>query len=410
MSPSARIFAITWVAYAGYYFCRKNFTVLMPFLQEMGHTKDQLANDIFVYSLLYSIGQFSLGVAADKFGARLTVTVGMIVSALSSVAMTWFHSPTDILMLQAVNGIAQACGWSGLLKIMTAWYPPANRGVVMGWWSTNYALGAFVATAFATFAATGPWMVSLGWQRGAWMPAVVLASLALLFCLIVRNAPPGYVDSAPAKPVAQKVPLLEVAANPEIQRIAAAYFCMKLLRYSFLFWLPLYLTERLQFAKSDAGYATSLYELFGFLGVVACGYVSEKIFQSRRFPVGSGALFLLAPMYLLPLCVPLTGNWIVLPAIALIGMLTLGPDTLMAGAAVQDSCRASIAASGAGFVNGVGSVGQLLSPYVVAFVVQRFGWDPLFVLFLLLAVAGGLVLATRWTFAPEGLREPIPAN
>jgi sugar phosphate permease len=50
----------------------------------------------------------------------------------------------------------------------------------------------------------------------------------------------------------------------------------------------------------------------------------------------------------------------------------------------------------AAYVNGVGSVGQMLSPFIVSGFVQRFGWDSLFNLFVICAVIAGALLALRW--------------
>lgn len=392
-----RIFATTWMAYAGFYLCRKNFSVLMPLLQQnLGISKDNLAHAVFFYSLMYAVGQFIMGTLSDRFGPRRVVSAGMFVAASTSIGMAFFTDTPSLIVLQAINGLAQACGWSGLLKVMFAWFDAQSRGVVMAWWSTNYALGGFLATNFATFAATSAMFWSAGWQRGAWLPGVLLAVLGLVFVTLVREGP---IEQAPAAPKAKLglANLLLVAADPTFRIIAGAYFCLKLTRYSFLFWLPLYLTERLQFQPSEAGYSASLYELGGFAGVVAAGYVSDRLFSSRRFPVGALFMMVLAAACLLPILAASVGNWLVLPSIALIGFLTMGPDTLMGGAAVQDSATRETAATAAGFVNGTGSIGQFLSGYILAFVVQRYGWDTLFVFFAVLSLAGGLLLCLRWT-------------
>ena len=59
-----RIFAVTWLTYAGFYLCRKNFAVAMPILAEkLGSTTLDFATVIFIYSLFYAIGQFANAVA-----------------------------------------------------------------------------------------------------------------------------------------------------------------------------------------------------------------------------------------------------------------------------------------------------------------------------------------------------------
>src|SRR4029453_2573995 len=83
-----RIFAVTWLAYAGFYLCRKNLSVTMPLIaKEMQFTPLQLANVVFGYSLLYAVGQFGFGLIADRFGSRITVTIGLLLSVLANVLM-----------------------------------------------------------------------------------------------------------------------------------------------------------------------------------------------------------------------------------------------------------------------------------------------------------------------------------
>ena len=65
-----RIFAVTWLSYAGFYICRKNFSVVMPILtDEFGFTKTDLALILTGYSLIYMLGQIVNGLLCDRFGA-----------------------------------------------------------------------------------------------------------------------------------------------------------------------------------------------------------------------------------------------------------------------------------------------------------------------------------------------------
>ena len=81
--------------------------------------------------------------------------------------------------------------------------------------------------------------------------------------------------------------------------------------------------------------------------------------------------------------------------------MTYGPDTLMSGAAAQDVGSQEGAGTAAGFIDGVGSMGQLFSPYIVALVAERFGWDALFYLFVIFSVIGGGLLAIKWNYNPH---------
>jgi len=57
-----RTFGITWIAYAGFYLCRKNLSVVLPLLNNVSGLRSiDLANIVFGYSLLYAVGQFGCG-------------------------------------------------------------------------------------------------------------------------------------------------------------------------------------------------------------------------------------------------------------------------------------------------------------------------------------------------------------
>ncbi len=383
VSVFIRIFGLTWLMYCGFYLCRKNFSVLMPFLKsERGYSSESLAHVLFFYSVAYAIGQFVMGHLADRLGARLVVTVGALGSALASALAI---SPFPLVATQGANGLLQAAGWPGVLKMSREWFPATNRGIIMAWWGTHLVAGGFLATNLAALSASG------GWERAAWFPSIVLAVIALAFGAFSRNqlpvqsATPGVPQARPPLPL-----------TPALIAIATMYFFVKMTRYSFLFWLPLYLTERLQYSPVNAGYASSIFEVIGFLGVLAAGYASEHATAGRRFPVGAvmmAGLAILCAFY--PWISRFGVGWNLL-GIALIGGFTFGPDTLMAGSGTQEAVPPEAVARAAGFVNGVGSVGQVLSPYFVALISTRFGWDALFYSLSVASVLGAIALSTQW--------------
>lgn len=377
-----RTFVLTWLIYCAYYLCRKNFSVLMPFLKaEQGYSAEALAHVLFLYSLAYAGGQLLMGSLSDRWGARVVVTAGACISAGCS-ALTGTLFP--LTLAQGVNGLAQAGGWPGVLKLTREWFPSGNRAVVMAWWGTHLVVGGFIATNLAA------WLTQEDWRRAAWVPSILLLIVATAFALGARDQTVNHQDATAATP---RGPLV---LNPALIAIAAMYFCVKMARYSFLFWLPLYMTERLRYSPQQAGYSSSIFEAAGFGGALAAGYLSERAVRGSRFAVGTVMMLLLG---LLCVIYPIMSTWSAganLVGIALIGACTFGPDTLMAGPATQESAPRGATARAAGFVNGVGSVGQVVSPYLVAFVSSKLGWDALFWMLGAVALAGSAALSTQW--------------
>jgi OPA family sugar phosphate sensor protein UhpC-like MFS transporter len=404
-----RIFLAAWILYAAYYFCRKNFSVVMPMMARASNYNNfDLAHAVFVFSLAYAVGQFAAGTLADRFGGRMVASAGGFLSAACTAAMAFTSSYQTLLLLQIGNGLGQGCGWSSCLKVLGSWFAIRERGTVMAWWGTCYVLGGFLATVFATFAATQVFLApSLGWRRGFLFPAVVLAVAALWFALFIRNSPAD--ASLPAADSSNSSPRDSrwwvAASNPEVWILAAMYFFLKITRYSLLFWLPLYLVQRMQYSESAAGYTSSLFELIGFSGTLIAGYISDRLLMGRRYPVGATMLLLLCGVLLMHPVVAQLGPLAMACSISLLGVLIYGPDLLMAGPASIDAVCPSHAARAAGIVNGVGSLGQLVSAYVVAVIVTRYGWDQLFTFFLFCSAAAAGLLTLRWNKCSD---QPLP--
>ena len=421
-----RIFGLTWLAYAGFYFCRKNFSVAMPILtKDLGTTKEEFAIAITAYSLMYMLGQFLNGYMSDRKGPRLIVSIGMILSVLANFLMGWAGTIASFAFLMGLNGLGQSAGWSGTVKNMTPWFYHKERGRVMSFWTTNYVIGGIAATAFATYWATHQTLfVNLEWKRAFWAPAFVLIIILTIYSVFTRNNPSDaglriITDntsdkekeqlSANAKKEAQK----KVISTPAVWAAAGIYFFVKFTRYAFLFWLPLYLSEALHYSNQLAGYSSIAYEAVGFIGVIAAGFISDKLFSARRFPISAIMLLGLSVTLALQPVLSHLGWTPTMIVIGLIGFFTYGPDSILSGATAMDIGEENGAALAAGIINGVGSLGQLLSPLVVAFVSDKYGWDNLFKVFMVFALAASVISLTQWqsdTKTQETNEEEIPEN
>ena len=406
-SGSHQIFAITWITYAGFYFCRKNLSIVLPMLHGIsGLGNLELANIVFGYSLLYAIGQFGCGFLSDYFGPGRIVGAGLLLVVGSNLLMGVHASPLWLLVFACVNGIGQSTGWSGLVKIMASWFSSHRRGIVMAWWGTNYVLGGFLATAFATWAvAQNVLAPQLGWRRGFLFPAFVLLVITLAFFAFSKDAPEEAKSEKESanlqKERLQWNDLAVLLRNRSIWTIGAAYFFLELCRYALMFWLPFYMVNSLRYSLATSGYVSSLYELVGVAGAVLAGYVSDRFMQSRRAPVSS---IMLCGFGIVTLGqMTLAGHGLIGTAIAvsLAGLLSYGPDTLLSGAAAQDIGQEKATATASGLIDGIGHLGSLFSPYLVVYVSEHYGWERLFVVLAAASFVAAAILIPMWNLRPE---------
>ena len=243
-----QIFAITWLAYAAFYFTRKAFSVAkLGIAEDPGFMLDKaaMANLDAIYLAAYAVGQFTWGMLADRFGPRVVVLGGLLISAAAAVVMGSYATFPIFATCMLVQGLAQSTGWAGLCKNIGSFFPASQRGRVLGLWSSCYAFGGLVASPFA-----GWWAYTLvgTWHAAFFSSAVVVALVAVLFFFLQRNKPedvglpavePEPQSMAPADNLCSVwAPLREILRNRTVLTLGLAYFLLKPARYAILLWGP----------------------------------------------------------------------------------------------------------------------------------------------------------------------------
>lgn len=392
------VWSVTWLSYATYYFGRKNLSVTKASIgRALG--SHALYGVETAYLAAYALGQYGSGWLGDRVGARKLVGVGMLVAAAASFVFGLWSAGALFLATAVVNGFAQSTGWPGNVKAMQEWTTPENRGRVMGVWATCYQVGGIAATAFAaSMLARG------GWRAAYFGPAVVIAVVAVLVLALVpsdRSAatglPPKEQDRAARR---------AVALSATVWWYGASYFFIKLIRYSLLFWLPFYLETVLQYAPAQAGYFSTSFEIGGVAGTIALGALSDRLPGVPRSVVCAASLVGLAFALFVYTRVGGIGHVMNFAAMALVGALLYGPDSLLSGAAAQDLGGPRAAALAIGMINGLGSVGAVSQEFIARAVSRSSGWNAVFYVLLVSAAAAAVLLVPTFRSAPRAAASP----
>lgn len=390
-------FAVTWVSYASYYLGRKGISVAKATIGEtLG--RSSLYGVETVYLAAYAIGQYISGTLGDRVGARRLIGAGMLVSAAACAAFGLGSGVLVFLVAFAINGLAQSTGWPGNVKAMAEWTTPRSRGAVMGLWSTCYQVGGIVATGVAARL-----LAHYGW-RGAFLgPALLLAVVGVGVLLLLRSptarggTPIAVVDPHDAA-ARERARVERHAAQRRVLRdrtvwfYGASYFGIKLIRYSFLLWLPFYLHTVLHYDTTAAADLSTSFEIGGIAGTIGLGVLSDRFPRLRRSVFAAASLIGLAGALWLYARFGATSTVMNFSLMALCGALLFGPDALLSGAAAQDAGGAQGAAIAAGVINALGSTGAILQELVTRTVSNVWGWNALFVSFMGFALLSALCL------------------
>lgn len=391
-----RAFALTWLSYASYYFTRKNLSVVKSRLHEtLQISTTELGSIETLYLASYAAGQFASGALGDRIGARKLLAIGMIGSAAATFVFGASSTVLPFALAFAVNGFLQSTGWSGNVKAMQPFFSSQSRGRVMGLWTTNYQAGGLLATAVATFLLT-----HFGWRAAFFGPALWVVAVGLMVALFLverpedRGLPPVEPESAPRsteKPETAPT-LLTLLKMPVLWTLGLAYFGLKLIRYSLLFWLPFYLKQFLHYSEAQAGYLSLPFEIGGIVGSIVVGWLSDRYFRHSRLKITVPTMLLLGVSLITYQLLGGASLWVNAALLSCVGFLLFGPDSLLSGTMSQDIGGRAATGRVAGIINGMGSVGAIWSPLIVAKVSEAYGWSALFFGFCAVTVIAAALL------------------
>jgi sugar phosphate permease len=233
-------------------------------------------------------------------------------------------------------------------------------------------------------------LARFGWRVAFSGPALWLLVMSAIVFLLLR---PGPLLAAAGTDLQlnQSLPPPSRSASGALgNRIlycyGACYFCLKLIRYSLLFWLPFYLHTVAGFGEAQSGYLSTSFELGGVLGSAGLGWISDRTGREHARTALFSLLGLAGALLAYAQIGAAAGPALHFAALALVGALLFGPDALLSGAAAQDAGGPEQAATATGLVNGIGSVGALLQGPLTVSVQSALGWHALFYVFLALSL------------------------
>jgi len=415
-----RIFGISWLAYAGFYLTRASFAVAKIGIgsdPNVSMTSEQMGLIDGIYLAAYAAGQFIWGALGDKAGTRRIVLLGLLGSITAGLAMGVSSVVLAFGVFALLQGLSQSTGWAPLAKNVTNWFSLRERGVIMGWWATNYTIGGLVGAPFAGLMA----VYFGGWRFAFFLPALVLIIVLVLFFFLQKNRPQDLglpsieeyhresgwdtkqdkkADTGPEEGSWKSV--LEVIKNPMVLLLGTVYFFLKPTRYAILFWGPLYINETLGTGMAESAIVSVSFFLAGPLSVLAAGYASDKLFQSRRMPYSIISMLLLAVLlFFFNDMAAVQSKLVTAGLLFLVGFLIFGPDSLVSATAAVDFGTRKGASTASGLINGMGSIGAVAGGTIPGFFKDSWGWEGVFTFLAVSVLIAGLLMIPKWNALPD---------
>jgi MFS family permease len=275
--------------------CANVFINGVAFLIPTLHTEQGL--DLAEAGLISALPSFGMvatliawGYLVDRFGERLVLAVGSALTAASAFAAASAHSLPAVGVFLFLGGMAAASSNSASGRLVVGWFPPHQRGLVMGIRQTaqplGVGLGALVIPRLAE---------TMGVTAALLFPAIACAVAAVISAVGVLDPPRPARAEAHADDLTN--PYRGSSTLWRIHAVSVLLVAPQCVVWTFtLVWL---MTDR-DWSAASAGAMVTFAQILGAAGRIAAGRWSDKA-GSRLHPIRTIAIGAAIAMGLLAL-------------------------------------------------------------------------------------------------------------
>ncbi|OXM49922.1 MFS transporter [Amycolatopsis alba] len=256
------------------------------------------------------------GAAADRYGERLVMALGLGVSGLLLVyATVGDHSLGTLFGVFLLAGASTASVNAASGRAVLGWFGPAERGLAMGIRQMAQPLGVGVA-AFGLPPLADRW----GFQVSLMLPALAAIVVALLVAWLLVDPPRP--ESEAGKEEKPPSPY----RKPALWRVHGASALLVVPQFTVSAFTPVYLVTMHHWTAASAGWFVGAVQILGALGRLVSGYWSDRV-GSRLRPMRQLAISSAGAMLLVALG-DATWPWLVLLALVLAAVITVSDNGL----------------------------------------------------------------------------------
>src|SRR5262245_40801146 len=396
-----------WLTYGAFYFCRTNISAAVPGMKLslgegwLGLSATEVGWILASLKIAYGVGQFFNGQLSERFSPRLMLAIGMFGSAALNVVFGLSTGFYFLLFVWATNGFCQSLGWTPCVRVAATWLPIPCPGVAIGIIGTAYQI-----TLGLTYLIAGQAAHHWGWRGALYAPAALLALTGLFMLVCLRESPrendrtPNSTASPEAAPRASAWEVLTwTLGNEALWLMGVSLGLLNACRYGFLDWGVTHLMETRKMPVDKATLQFFVIAIGAAAGSYLAGWVTDRFFRSRRAPVVSILMLVLALLSFAYNRAVHQSTASTMILLVVIGFCIYGPQVLLVGTAPADLARRGTSAAAAGFVNFLGYMGAATGDVVTGYysLPQHGGWSVVIGIWAAWALVGSFLTALLWS-------------
>ncbi|MBI5743692.1 MAG: MFS transporter [Elusimicrobia bacterium] len=410
------------LTYATFYMGRYNLNVASKSMMDMFHlSKAEFGIIATAGFWTYALSVMFNGPLADRIGGKKAILFGALGASLLNlvIGLLFLNGWSTKLivgmsLLYAVNQYFQSFGALSVVKVNAPWFHVKERGVFGGIFGIMISGGYFLAMT------VGGWIMStLPWYMVFLIPSGAILTMFLVDLFLVKDTPKeaGFENfntgdatshETGQPPLKLGELMTRVFTNPVIVTLAVSEFCTGFVRQGLLLWFVPFLSEVHKIAHGSTLFtiATSGITVGGILGGIICGFLSDKVFQSRRAPVAF--IFYLAQAASLFVLGQTASPALAAFMIGFSCMWIFGVHGMLTGTASMDFGGTRAASTVAGLLDGVQYLASGLTGFLMGHFLDKWGWGSWTYMIIPFSLIGALLMTRLWNETP--LKKAAPAE
>ncbi len=300
------LFAAAWLVYAGFGLTAGAMAPVVGEIRtDLGLSTTAMGLVLGAWQLVYLFSAIPGGRVIDRIGARRAVTATAVLVAASGAARAGAQGFWTLYLAVAIFGLGGPLISIGGPKLIATWFPPTDRGKVVGLFSTAPAVGAMIAL-FAMHSIAIP--ITGSWRGAMLLYAGFTLSTGVVWWLVSASAPVSApVAAGPAATAAGTLAensaqaarhelqdAVPTATSRQLLAMKSVQLVLVLALGSFLYnhGIGNWLVEILRAGGRTAGQAADLAALTTLVGIASALVVPRLATPARRKPIYLGVYLL----------------------------------------------------------------------------------------------------------------------
>ena len=272
LKKALSIGSLCFVSYLGVYFLRNILSTISPQMVNEGRiTNDQIGSLSSLFFITYAVGQLINGALGDKIKAKYMLSIGLVLAGISNYLFLQFFEERWSLayVIYGLSGLFLSMIYGPMTKVVSENITPlyATRCTV------GYSFASFLASPFAGIAA-----VLFIWQ-GVFVFGSAFAIILGVLCFVGLSIleKKGMVAFNKFDKPKQKGGNIGLLIKRQIIKFTFVSVLTGIVRTTVVFWLPTYLSQRLNFSADASAMIFTVVTLLISASAFVSVFVYEKL-------------------------------------------------------------------------------------------------------------------------------------